>query len=222
MPLPGSLILALQDASQQATRQTLLQRLLDTGWLDLIKALVVTFATIVALRIARNWLGRAMGGARVDLGTRILVIRFVSIGIAVFGLLAVLDILGLLGTPTLVTIVGTVGLAFSLALQDILKNFFSGVYLLLERPFRVGDTIKVKEQEGMVEHIGMRTTALRTRENVQVLVPNAIVFAEVVSNQTYAKPVADLTQPPEQPHPDAVTASSEGAVPERGHTSGPR
>jgi small-conductance mechanosensitive channel len=222
MPISGSLVLALQEASLQPTRQTPLERLLDTGWLDLLRALLVTFATVVVLRIARNWLGRVMGRARIDLGTRILVIRFVSIGIALFGLLTVLDILGLLGTPTLVTIVGAVGLAFSLALQDILKNFFSGVYLLLERPFRVGDTIKVKDQLGVVEHIGMRTTALRTRDNVQVLVPNAMVFAEVVSNQTYARPESEPVESSARPELDEVGASAKGALPESGHVSGPR
>lgn len=88
----------------------------------------------------------------------------------------------------LVAILGTVGLAFGLALQDILKNFFSGVYLLLERPFRVGDTIKVKDQTGVVENVGVRTTQLRTTDNIQVLVPNATVFSEVVSNHTFVRP----------------------------------
>ena len=43
---------------------------------------------------------------------------------------------------------------------------------------------KVKDQEGRVENIGVRTTTLRTDENMQILVPNAIVFAEVVVNQS--------------------------------------
>jgi small conductance mechanosensitive channel len=221
MPLPGALVFALQEASQQPTRETPLQRLLDTGWLNGVQALLVVFATVVALRISRNWLGRAMGRARVDIGTRILVIRFVSIGIGLLGLLTVLDILGLLGTPTLVTLVGAVGLAFSLALQDILKNFFSGVYLLIERPFRVGDTIKVKDQQGVVEHIGIRTTALRTAENVQVLVPNAIVFAEVVSNQSLGS-LAPGQGKIEIAAPDALGDSAKGAVSEGQQPSGPR
>ena len=105
--------------------------------------------------------------------------------------LTTLIVLGILGVNStgLVTVAGAVGLAFSLAIQDILKNFFSGVYLLLERPFRVGDTIRVKEHQGVVENIGVRTTELRTPENVQVLVPNAVVFAEVVTNHSHARPM---------------------------------
>src|SRR6185437_15993820 len=109
------------------------------------------------------------------------------IGWLVITLLFVLGILGV-NPAGLVAVAGAVGLAFSLALQDILKNFFSGIYLLLERPFRVGDTIRVKDQTGVVENIGVRTTQLRTAENVQVLVPNATVFSEVVANHTYQQP----------------------------------
>ncbi len=149
-------------------------------------ALVVLAVTVVVLRIARAWMGSAMGRGRVDLNTQILILRFASIGIVVVGLVTALGVLGVYPTA-LVTVVGAVGLAFSLAFQDILKNFFSGVYLLLERPFRVGDVIKVKDSVGTVEHIGVRTTALRTPDNVQVLVPNAIVISEVVSNQTHMR-----------------------------------
>src|ERR1700730_15118691 len=118
-----------------------------------------------------------------DTGTQILVKRGLVVGYVVVMLLVRLGMLGV-NSVSLVTVAGAVGLAFSLAIQDILKNFFAGVYLLLERPFRVGDTIQVKDQLGVVENIGVRTTTLRTTDNVQVLVPNTVVFAEVVSNHT--------------------------------------
>ena len=165
---------------------TLLDDLVAGGWVE-AQALAVVVVSLVALRLALNWSGGGMRRARVDRGTQILIQR----GLMIVWLLAtVLIVLGILGVnPTgLVAIAGAVGLAFSLALQDILKNFFSGIYLLLERPFRVGDTIRVKEQTGVVENIGVRTTQLRTIDNVQVLVPNATVFSEVVANHTYATP----------------------------------
>jgi small-conductance mechanosensitive channel len=160
---------------------------LAASWPDAVKALLAILLTLVGLRLAVDWTARAMRRARVEPGTQILVRRTVGIAVVVLGSLWVL---GTLGIPpaALVTLAGAVGLAFSLAVQDILKNFFSGIYLLLERPFRVGDLIKVKEQAGRVENIGVRTTTLRTAENVQVMVPNAIVFAEVVLNQSHAQP----------------------------------
>ncbi len=156
---------------------------LQAQWPLALQALLAVLVTLIALRLALNWTASAMRRARVDTGTQILVRRGLGVAIVVIGILVVLATLGA-PPASLVTIVGAVGLAFSLAIQDILKNFFSGVYLLLERPFRVGDTIRVKDQEGTVENIGVRTTTLRTPENVQVLVPNALIFAEIVANRS--------------------------------------
>lgn len=159
---------------------------LGIGWPQ-VQALILVVAAFISGRLALNWSGTAMRRARVDPGTQILVKRALLIIWIIVAILAVLGILGV-NPAGLVAVVGTVGLAFGLALQDILKNFFSGVYLLLERPFRVGDTIRVKEQTGVVENIGVRTTRLRTPLNVQILVPNATVFGEVVANHTFEHP----------------------------------
>jgi small-conductance mechanosensitive channel len=185
---------------------TPLAGVLAAGWVPAVQAIVVVLAATIGLRLVLNWTGSAMRRQRVDTGTQILVKRGLVIVCIV---LTVLFVLGTLGVSPagLVTVAGAVGLAFSLAIQDILKNFFSGVYLLLERPFRVGDTIRVKDQLGVVENIGVRTTMLRTVDNVQVLVPNAMVFAEVVTNHTYARPLAPAADGPaevEQPHTSKV------------------
>ncbi|MDQ6671095.1 MAG: mechanosensitive ion channel family protein [Chloroflexota bacterium] len=174
------------------------ENFLAAGWLQVLRAAVAVVVAIIGLRLVLNWTGSAMRRARVDTGTQILVKRGLAVTFVVVTVLIVLGILGV-NSVSLVTVAGAVGLAFSLAIQDILKNFFAGVYLLLERPFRVGDTIQVKEQLGVVENIGVRTTMLRTPANVQVLVPNAVVFAEVVSNHTHARPVAPGDGHAEQP-----------------------
>jgi small conductance mechanosensitive channel len=165
-----------------------LSQLATGGWVEL-QAFVVFVVSFVGVRLVLNWTSAAMHRARVDLGTQILVKRGLLITWLLVTLLVILGILGV-NPAGLLAVAGAVGLAFSLAIQDILKNFFSGVYLLLERPFRVGDTIRVKDQLGVVENIGVRTTQLRTSDNVQVLVPNATVFGEVVTNHTYATPKA--------------------------------
>src|ERR1700682_5814470 len=175
-----------------------LQSQLAATWWQALNAIIVVVLAMVTHRLALNWTGSAMRRARVDTSTQILIKRALS---AAFMTVTVLVVLGILGfnSTGLITLAGAVGLAFSLAIQDILKNFFSGVYLLLERPFRVGDTIRVKEQQGVVENIGVRTTELRTSDNVQVLVPNVMVFGEVVTNHSPAR----LAQP-EAPAPAPV------------------
>ena len=198
-----------------------LRQLLATGWLDLLRAVLVVLAAWVGLRLSLNWSGSAMRRRRVESGTQILVKRGLVIS---FIIMTVLFVLGMLGVSTagLVTVFGAVGLAFSLAIQDILKNFFAGLYLLLERPFRVGDTIRVKDQQGVVENIGVRTTLLRTADNVQVLVPNAVVFAEVVTNHSNERPApkpaeaeptaAPLPSPSPSPSPSPTGRGSASAV----------
>jgi len=162
-----------------------LEALLIAGWSE-VQALLILVVSLIGMRLALNWIGSAMRRAHVDSGTQILVKRGLVI---VWLVLTAVVVLGTLGVNPagLLAVAGAVGLAFSLAVQDILKNFFSGIYLLLERPFRVGDTIRVKDQEGVVENVGVRTTQLRTDDNVQILVPNATIFAEVVSNHTHAR-----------------------------------
>jgi small conductance mechanosensitive channel len=168
-----------------------------------VQAILLVIVSLIAMRLTLNSIGRGMRRARIDLGTQILVKRALVI---VWLVVTALIVLGMLGVnPTgLVAILGTVGLAFGLALQDILKNFFSGVYLLLERPFRVGDTIKVKDQTGIVENVGVRTTQLRTADNIQVLVPNATVFSEVVANHTFARPPTPAEESMADGHPEST------------------
>jgi len=83
---------------------------------------------------------------------------------------------------------GIVGLILAFALQDITKNFAAGVLLLLLRPFRLDDRIKVRDWEGQVTDVSLRATTLHTADGVEVLVPNADVYASPITNLTrYAK-----------------------------------
>jgi small-conductance mechanosensitive channel len=77
-----------------------------------------------------------------------------------------------------------VGIVLGLSLQDILKNFFAGIWVLVERPFRIGDTIEVGGYSGVVEEITFRTTLLRTPDAQQVIVPNGTFMTGSVVNLT--------------------------------------
>ncbi len=80
-------------------------------------------------------------------------------------------------------------LVLGLALQPILGNFFAGLVISLERPFRINDWIRVGEHEGRVVAITWRTTHLRTRENDNVVVPNGRIADERVLNYYYPHPL---------------------------------
>lgn len=77
---------------------------------------------------------------------------------------------------------GVVGLAVGFAAQDILANLISGITLLLDRPFRIGDWIRTESHEGQVASLTLRTTRLKTRDNEYVSIPNKEVAGAVVEN----------------------------------------
>ena len=154
---------------------------------SLLVAALVLLLTLVIARTVRGWTLHALGRSRADSSTRLLIGRVVFIAITTVGALTAL---GLIGVPwtTVIALTGVLGLAASLALQDVLKNFVAGVYLLVERPFRIGEWIKVREFVGAVETIDVRTTVLRTEDGGAVMVPNAILFAEIILNRGVTPP----------------------------------
>lgn len=82
----------------------------------------------------------------------------------------------------LLTGLGLGGLAFALAAQDTLKNFFGSLTLLGDRPFRVGDYVKINIVEGIVERVGLRSTRIRTFYDSIVTVPNAELTNSIIDN----------------------------------------
>ena len=166
----------------------------------LIRAILLAIGTWIAARLVRSSFDLA--ARRADPHARLLVGRIIDIIVIGLGVSTILDTLGVPLT-TFVTVLGVAGLGISLAMQDVLKSFVAGTFLLFERPFRIGDEISLKDQRGIVENIGIRTTRLRTANNVQVIIPNGVVFAEVVANRTN-----EVKPPPPEAEKPAETADA--------------
>lgn len=94
-----------------------------------------------------------------------------------------LDVTALIATSAVTSLV------LGLALQPILSNFFAGLVISIEKPFRINDWIRVGEQEGRVAAITWRTTHLRTRDNDNLVIPNGKLADERVLNFYYPHPV---------------------------------
>jgi small-conductance mechanosensitive channel len=94
-----------------------------------------------------------------------------------------LDVTALVATSAVTSLV------LGLALQPILGNFFAGLVISIEKPYRINDWIKVGEQEGRVAAITWRTTHLRTRDNDNLVIPNSKMADERVLNYYYPHPV---------------------------------
>lgn len=89
----------------------------------------------------------------------------------------------------LVASAGIVGLALSFAAQDTLSNLFAGVAILVDRPYKLGDYIILDSGErGEVTHIGLRSTRLLTRDDVEVSIPNSVMGAAKIVNEASGVP----------------------------------
>src|SRR6195256_3789415 len=153
---------------------------------DLFKvaaALLILVAFYVLARLVRRLTGNELRRVKADPQVALLVNRIVFLAALVIGVIAAFS--ELFGSPALVFGgFGFLALALSLAFQDILKNFIAGLFMLLERPFRLGDEITAGNHTGIVENIEMRATTLRTNEGEQVLIPNALVYTGTIVNRT--------------------------------------
>lgn len=82
----------------------------------------------------------------------------------------------------LVAGVGVGGIAIAFALQNILEDIFSSVSLFFDKPFKVGETIKVGEETGTVENIGTKTSRIRTLRGEQLSIPNKVLTQSNINN----------------------------------------
>ncbi len=84
---------------------------------------------------------------------------------------------------------GIAGIALALAARETLANFFGGISILMDRPFKTGDYILLESGErGMVVNVGMRSTRLLTRDDVQIAIPNSIITNTKVVNESAPQP----------------------------------
>jgi len=102
----------------------------------------------------------------------------------VFVVMAALTVAQRMGVnvAAFITGLGIGGLAFALAAQDTIANFFGSLVVVLDRPFRVGEFVSIGAAEGTVEDIGLRSTKLRTGARTQIIIPNKLVANESVTN----------------------------------------
>ncbi|MEM9295202.1 MAG: mechanosensitive ion channel family protein [Planctomycetota bacterium] len=87
-----------------------------------------------------------------------------------------------LNVVPLITGLGIGGLAFAFAAKDTIENFFGSVAVILDKPFEVGDWVVINDIEGTVEHLGFRSTRVRTFYNSQVTVPNSNLVRANIDN----------------------------------------
>jgi small-conductance mechanosensitive channel len=171
----------------------------------LVRTLWALVTVIVAIAIARAVRATAIRGLTRKRAHPNVVVLLGNLGQLLVFTLAALVVLAIYTQGAfgwILTSFSVLGLVVGLSLQDILKNFFAGIYILVERPFRIGDTVQVEGHTGVVQEISFRTTQLRTDDGREVVVPNATLMTSPVVNLTrYPARSGRLvvTVPPDEP-----------------------
>lgn len=163
----------------ESLRETAIDYLFRTLW-----ALLAVIVTLVVARAARGGATRALNRKRAHPNAIVLLGNLGQLVIFAVGALVVLAIYTQGAFGWILTSFSVLGLVVGLSLQDILKNFFAGVWILVERPFRIGDTVQIDVHTGVVQEISFRTTQLRTDDGREVIVPNASLMTNSVVNLT--------------------------------------
>jgi len=160
-----------------------------TGILKSLLVLIWAFAiNRVVLRIAEDWIAHWRASGRygtemIGLGGNIVRLVVLAGGIFLFLALWKINITPLLASA------GIAGVAVALAAKETLSNFFGGITVLLDQPYRVGDYIILDSGErGEVVEIGLRSTRIVTRDDVQVSIPNSIITNTKVINESAPEP----------------------------------
>lgn len=112
-----------------------------------------------------------------------LLMQIVRIVLFIMGILLILANLGY-NITALLTGLGVGGLAFALAAQDILKNFFAGIALIFDKTFNKGERVNFQGNAGIIEKLNLRSTKLRTYDGTLLTIPNAMLADNIVENVT--------------------------------------
>ena len=162
------------------------ERLVETGMAfgtNLVAALAIFFVgRWIASRLV-ILMKAALTRAKVDRTLVSFLGNVANVGLLI---LIIIAALGKLGIPTtsVTALIGGAGLAVALSLKDQLSNFAAGALIILFRPFKVGDFIKVNGFEGTVSEIKMVQTALSTPDNEEVILPNSVVMSNSIVNRS--------------------------------------
>jgi small conductance mechanosensitive channel len=147
-------------------------------------ALIVAAVALLIARTVRGLTMRALARNRAQANVTVLLGNLAQLTVITIGVLLILAIYTQGAFGWILTSFSVIGIVIGLSLQDILKNFFAGVWVLVERPFRIGDSIEVTGYSGSVEEISFRTTQLRTDDGREVIVPNGTFMTSAVVNLT--------------------------------------
>lgn len=148
----------------------------------IVAGLIVFFLFYLLGKILKSAFLSASKRTNLDLRLRLLFSRIIVIGIFVIGFFTALTvIIPAFHFSDLIAGLGFSSFIIGFATKDILNNLFSGVLILWQQPFQIGDYIFVKDKQGKVEFIGVRATTLRMDDGEMILMPNGDMYSNALT-----------------------------------------
>lgn len=159
----------------------------------IIMAIIVLIVGLIFCKLALKLLGKGLDRTKIDLTVNNFIKQCIKIVLYVLLITVVLSMLGIPAT-SVVTVIGTAGVAVGLALQSSLSNVAGGIMLMINKPFKIGDYILVSGVEGTVKQITILYTRLDSASNQAIFIPNGQVSnATVINNNSNDCRRVDLT-----------------------------
>jgi len=163
-----------------------------------VAALAVAYLIYRLVDIVEYYLKRLTGRTATALDDMLVPVirKSLRIFITIVAVLYVADNILQQDIGAILAAAGIGGLAFALAAKDTIANFFGSVTIFADRPFQVGERIKLGGYDGPVEQVGFRSTRIRTLDGHQVTVPNSMIVNDMVENigrRPFIKRVANIS-----------------------------
>ncbi|HHY57508.1 MAG TPA: mechanosensitive ion channel [Chloroflexi bacterium] len=160
---------------------------LEEGWLSLgalFAATVGFYFWIMAISLIKDliksYYGWRTGANTGSLNAALTLVQYGLIGLGLFAIFNILQF----NPTTVAAITGGLSIGIGFALQDVLKNFLGGIIVLFEGSVRPGDWVEVAGAEGEVDKLSIRSTVVRTFDNVEYIVPNQDWLSSTVTTYT--------------------------------------
>ena len=160
---------------------------IDTGWTKIaqvVAAVSVAYALYRLVDVIEYYLNRLVSKTDTRLDDMLVPIvrKALRLTIAIIAILLIAEnILGR-NIQSLLMGAGVGGLAIAFAAKDTIANFFGSVTIFTDRPFQIGELVKIGEHRGPVEEVGFRSTRVRTLEGHLVTIPNSVITSSNVEN----------------------------------------
>jgi small-conductance mechanosensitive channel len=160
-----------------------------------IEAAVIVAGFFFVARLLRDYLDfRVYPSLKVDEGVAHAINTFLVYALTIIGAVAALEAVGL-GLGTLTLFAGAFGIGAGFGLQSMAGNLASGLTLIFSRALRRGDWVTVGDTVGVVQEIGVRATSMRTRDDIEYLIPNSEFVTGKIVNWTRTSPQTRLHVP---------------------------